>query len=162
MLKIGMLAAGITSAVKNPKTEDSFSAHLLTLIKEILAWEKSRRQPEEGNETVFIFDAGILVHLFIAATRSHDRFARREAVEIMRICNRREGLIDSVLCYKICVWLEGLDHEEDRRTGEVARRKARLVVQDEEFDFVRRRCRFRCRRIDQEGVVYTPVLTLPW
>lgn len=164
VLMISMLASGVNSAVKNPKTEDAFSAHMLTLIKEIIAWEKARRDPEEAEETIFLFDVGILAHLFIAATRSHDRFIRREAVEILKSCRRREGVIDSAFCHKVCAWLQEMDYEEDRKTGEVGRRKARLVVEYEMFDFEGRKYKMRCKRIDTEGVglVYTPVMTFTW
>jgi hypothetical protein len=67
-------------------------------------------------QSIFTFDLQTLWPLDLVAKKCRDRKVRREAIRLMKIKPRREGIWDSMIAASICEWVVGLE-EKGMRDG---------------------------------------------
>ena len=84
---------------------------------------------------------GIILPLFCAGTMCRDRILRREAISLLRMTGRMEGIWDSSVLASVATWIMML--EEDGIVSEYIPEEARVSLSRARLDFNQRKCYVR-------------------
>lgn len=128
LLSLKVLAA--VSICDQP--EWAFDQHLSTFQSILDECSKAAKLLSESTAGVFSFDAEILSPLYFVASRCRDPLIRRQALHVLRRCDRQEGpwngpMLAAIIERIICCEEEGLDIS-DRGTS--ADLRCRLTLTD--------------------------------
>ncbi|TVY23371.1 Transcriptional regulatory protein [Lachnellula hyalina] len=89
----------------------------------------------------FALDLGIVPPLFVVATKCRDRKLRRDAIKLLMVSPRREGMWDSILSGKVG---HTLDMGMGTMDGAVVEKDRRIMVKEILFDLQKREATLRC------------------
>lgn len=101
----------------------------------------------------FALDLGIVPPLFVVATKCRDRKVRRDAMKLLLVSPRREGMWDSLLSGKVAQWIMEIEEEGmgeylgygmGSADGAVVEMERRVMVKEILFDLQRREATLRC------------------
>jgi hypothetical protein len=87
---------------------------------------------------------GIMPALFIVCCVCRDRLVRREAIAMMRLCPRREGVYDSRLAAQASAWL--MDIEEEGLVEGYIPQNARARITKMEVDVLTKSANVECQK----------------
>jgi hypothetical protein len=134
----------------------SSSEDLLDDVREILGLARgscgSASKPSNGVQKAFNVGFGVVGALNNVYNISTNRAVRREALEILRLLPKREGIWDGVLTAAVGTWLMDLE-EEDLGDGYVPEDVV-VNIEKAEVDVKTRMARIECsKRIGDDGEV---------
>jgi hypothetical protein len=101
----------------------------------------------------FALDLGIIPPLFVVATKCRDRKLRRDAIKLLMVSPRREGMWDSILSGRVAQWLMEIEEEGmgeyigygmGSMDGAVVEADRRVMVKEILFDLQKREATLRC------------------
>jgi hypothetical protein len=100
----------------------------------------------------FALDLGIVPPLFVVATKCRDRTLRRDAIRLLMMTPRREGMWDSLLCGRVGMWLMEVEEEgmldfatwDFESTNELVVEDKRVMIKEILFDLQSRSATLRC------------------
>lgn len=100
----------------------------------------------------FALDLGIVPPLFVVATKCRDRKLRRDAISLLLVSPRREGMWDSILSGRVGQWIMDIEEQGlqpwtgplNAAAREVVPDGQRVMVKEILFDLQNREAMLRC------------------
>lgn len=97
----------------------------------------------------FALDLGIVPPLFVVATKCRDRKLRRQAINLLMLSPRREGMWDSKLSGRVAQWImdveeTGMSPYSAASAMHIVPDESRVMVKEILFDMQKREATLRC------------------
>lgn len=117
----------------------------LLAIQEEWAGNSADRKP-----LGFAFDMGVVPSLYLAAIKCRDGPTRREALRLLRMYPRREGVWDSVIVAAVSSWVVALEGQLEEGADGFVPEEERVSMTNVSFDLVGRMAHMTCLQMDIE------------
>lgn len=99
----------------------------------------------------FAFDLGVIPCLYFTAIKCRDGPTRREALRLLRVYPRREGVWDSIVSAAVSAWVVGLEGQLGEGADDVVvPEEKRVSMTNVKFNLVERTVHMTCLQMDLE------------
>jgi len=110
-----------------------------TNINDFIEMKALRNSLLQHNDSIFTFDLQSVWPLDTVAKKCRDPLVRREAIGLLVCMSRRDGIWDSLLATKICLWIVKIEEEalvdgfitEDSMASQIS---VKLVLENQKAD----------------------------
>ncbi|TVY53342.1 putative transcriptional regulatory protein [Lachnellula cervina] len=156
-LSLAQAKCGDTSSCKHrSRPTDGRRSNPATHFPGLAAHQPDTYRQEDGYAHIkasFALDLGIVPPLFVVATKCRDRKLRRDAIKLLMVSPRREGMWDSILSGRVGQWLMEIEEEGMGKyigygmgtmDGAVVEKDRRIMVKEILFDLQKREATLRC------------------
>jgi hypothetical protein len=120
ILKMTHIMTNILFSARFSASEAEFDSfmpqfqEIVELAKEVEVYEELLLKSFAHNEPLqpcFLVDLGVVAPLFFVATKCRDRLLRREAIFLLLVKPRIEGMWDGILCGRVGEWIMEIEEE---------------------------------------------------
>jgi hypothetical protein len=156
-LSLAQARCGDTSRCRHKtRSTEGWRANPVAHFPGLAAHQPGTYREEDGYAHIkpsFALDLGIVPPLFVVATKCRDRKLRRDAIKLLMVSPRREGMWDSILSGRVGQWLTEIEEEGMGEyigygmgsvDGAVVEKDRRIMVKEILFDLQKREATLRC------------------
>jgi len=156
-LSLAQARCGNTSSCRHKhRPTEGWRANPAAHFPGLAAHASASYREEDGYAHIkpsFALDLGIIPPLFVVATKCRDRKLRRDAIKLLMVSPRREGMWDSILSGRVAQWLMEIEEEGmgeyigygmGSMDGAVVQSDRRIMVKEILFDLQKREATLRC------------------
>ena len=103
-----------------------------------------------GTTLGFAFDSGVIPCLYFTAIKCRDGPTRREALHLLQIYPRREGVWDSIVSAAVSAWVIDLEGQLEEGADDVVPEEKRVSMTNVKFNLLERTVYMTCLQMDLE------------